>query len=648
MTNSLKQCAGWWLGEESERCDGPLLSEPQWDSVLRANGFSGVDGSVQTSGDGHSLSSVMLATATSDLELSFPDLSLVRPNVRRDDSLTRTMCELLSTRAARTLSVDQLLSADLNGKYAIVLGIEDSFWLDIDEMGLEKMQSIFQVARGILWVTRGASNQHPSANMVTGLARSIRREDAGLRFSTLDFDASVLLSDDSTAELILKVANHVFNSERSSLAADVEFKEISGLICIPRVLSDKRKDDFVVRETRPPVPQPEYLVQEGRPLKLKLGQIGQLDSMYFVADETLQLPLSEDDVEISIKATGINFKDIMISLGQVPYNHDLGLECSGVVDRVGSKVQEFRVGDRVCGMAFGSYASSVRVKSSRVVGMPPDMTFSEAASFPMVFCTAHYSLLEMGRLCAGEKVLIHAAAGGVGQVAIMLAQDVKAEIYATVSSTEKRSLLLETYGIPEDHIFSSRDTSFARELMKKTNQRGVDVILNSTAGEILHESWRCLAPLGRFLEIGKRDIVKNANLEMEKFADSVSFISVDLGIILEAKPQIIKQMLQNFMELHQRKIVRPITPIKTLSMSELSQGMRTMQSGKHVGKVVVEVNSNDIVQVGVREMPCRLMLIISSGYAGPFTKSLRLRRCNLSHHRRHRRLGKVDHQMARW
>ena len=579
----------------------------------------------------------MLTTAKSNQKPSFADLSLVQTSLPNEEPLTDVLCMNLNDRLPRVLSVGQLLEADLNDKYAIVLEMKNSFWLEIDRTGLEKMRSVFQLARGILWVTRGASTQQPLANMVAGLARSIRSENAGLRFSTIDFDAQVRLSDDTTAELILRAANHVFNPENSSLGADMEFKETNGMLYIPRILKDKRKDDYVVRETHPPVPQPEHLVQEGRPLKLKLGQIGLLDSIYFVADETLHLPLPNDEVEISVKATGINFKDVMISLGQIPFYHDLGLECSGVITRVGSGVYDFKVGDNVCGMAKGAYASSVRVKNSMLATMPPNMSFSEAASIPVVFCTARYALLEMGRLQEGDKVLIHAAAGGVGQAAIMLAQHVKAEIYTTVGSIEKRNLLLERYGIAEDHIFSSRDTSFAASLMAKTSG-GVDVILNSTAGEMLHQSWQCLAPLGRFVEVGKRDIVQNCNLEMEKFADSVSFIAVDLGVLLEAKPQMIKKMLTEIIEMYRHNTIRPITPITVLPMSELGQGMRIMQGGKHMGKVVVEVNTRDMVQVSLREIKMHMMLK-PTGYAVSSTQSFHIPRCVLSHHRRHRWLG---------
>src|SRR2546430_307801 len=135
--------------------------------------------------------------------------------------------------------------------------------------------------------------------------------------------------------------------------------------------------------------------------------------------------------------------------------------------------------------------------------MPDYMTFEEAASMPLIYHTAYYSLVTIGHLEVGESVLIHAAAGGVGQAAIAIAQMVGAEIFVTVGSTEKKHLVMKEYGIPEDHIFSSRDLSFAKGIMRATSGKGVDVVLNSLAGEALRLSWYCLAKFGRFLEIGR-------------------------------------------------------------------------------------------------------------------------------------------------
>lgn len=139
----------------------------------------------------------------------------------------------------------------------------------------------------------------------------------------------------------------------------------------------------------------------------------------------------------------MNFKDVMIGLGQLPQYHQLGLECSGVVTGVGSNVTTFVVGDHVCGLAEGAYANSVRVSQYTITRIPPNMSFTTAATIPVVYCTAYHALHEIGRLSRGESILIHAAAGGVGQAAIVLAQRVQTEVFVTVGTAEKKALIRE-------------------------------------------------------------------------------------------------------------------------------------------------------------------------------------------------------------
>ena len=179
----------------------------------------------------------------------------------------------------------------------------------------------------------------------------------------------------------------------------------------------------------------------------------------------------------------------------------------------------------------------------------------------------------------------------------MLAQEIKAQIFVTVGSQDKKDLIMQTYGIPESHIFSSRDTSFQQELMAMTNQKGIDVVLNSTAGEILHSSWQCLAPLGRFIEIGKRDLVQNSHLEMGKFVDSVSFSAMDLGILADTKPHVFNRILTNIIKMYENRRIRLVSPITVYPISEIEQAMRQMQSGKHSGKIVIEAGIDNIVRV---------------------------------------------------
>ena len=152
---------------------------------------------------------------------------------------------------------------------------------------------------------------------------------------------------------------------------------------------------------------------------------------------------------------------------------------------------------------LGAYSTFSRCLATSVSAIPDDMSFESACTIPVVFCTAYYALMDLGRLEPDDKVLIHAAAGGVGQAAIILAQMVGAEIFATVGSPSKKQFIMEHYGISENRIFYSRDTSFGPAIRRETNGKGVDVIINSLAGDILRETWECLAHFGRFVEIGK-------------------------------------------------------------------------------------------------------------------------------------------------
>ena len=146
--------------------------------------------------------------------------------------------------------------------------------------------------------------------------------------------------------------------------------------------------------------------------------------------------------------------------------------------------------------------------------MPEGMTFAQAATIPVVFCMAFYALFDLARLQKDETVLIHAAAGGVGQAAVALCQAVGVDIFATVGSQTKKQHLIDNFGIQADHILYRRDTTFAADIKRLTNNQGVDVVLNSLAGEFLRETWGCLSKFGCFIEIGKRDIVSNSHLEM--------------------------------------------------------------------------------------------------------------------------------------
>lgn len=226
------------------------------------------------------------------------------------------------------------------------------------------------------------------------------------------------------------------------------------------------------------------------------------------------------------------------------------------------------------------------------------MSFEDAASLPMVFSTAYVGLVDVARFRPGQSILIHSAAGGVGQAALMLARHLNAgEIYVTVGSQEKRELLIREYGIPDDHIFSSRNASFAAAVLGATGGRGVDVVLNSLAGPLLQASFDVLAAFGHFIEIGKKDLEGNSLLEMGTFARVASYTSLDMMTLLRIRGSDVHQVLAEIARLFQQQKLRPVHPVTTYSIGDTAKAFRLLQTGKHMGKIVLSTKPGE--EVGV-------------------------------------------------
>ncbi|EKG09670.1 Beta-ketoacyl synthase, partial [Macrophomina phaseolina MS6] len=245
-----------------------------------------------------------------------------------------------------------------------------------------------------------------------------------------------------------------------------------------------------------------------------------------------------------------------------------------------------------------------------------------------MFSTAHYCLAEVARLSAGETCLIHAAAGGLGQAAIQIAQNIGAEVFATVSSPEQRQLLMDEYGILAEHIFSSRDLSFAVGVMRMTNGRGVDVVLNSLAGEALRASWNCIATLGRFIEIGKRDVFANGRLGMLPFCRSVTFAACDLYAIIELDTKTTHRTLNEIIRMWQSGAIKAAKP-NSVCLSPRSRGIPLAASRSAHGADATYILSGglgdldrSIARWAARQGDRNLVFLSRSGSAGDAAQEL--------------------------
>ncbi|RDW79928.1 hypothetical protein BP6252_04566 [Coleophoma cylindrospora] len=443
------------------------------------------------------------------------------------------------------------------------------------------------ITRGckILWVTKGSQFKvtEPDYALVHGLFRTVRAEDPSLSLTTLDVG-----SKDSPAEIALAINRMLNTLSRPTPKehVDYEYAIRDGTFHVSRVLPDGPVNTFKTEEVHGAAPVPKALHDIETVARMRAERVGTLD-LQFVELSTKVVPVEEGKVEVEIHAIGLNFKDVAVTMGIVPENEEvLGCEGAGIVRRVGKGVDGFKPGDRVAVGANGCFANRNVIWKEQVHLLPDWLSFEDAATIPLVYSTSMYALFDTAGLKKGQSVLIHSAAGGVGIAAIQLAQYVGAEIYVTVGADEKRKYLAETFGIPPERMFSSRNTDFGAQIMKVTQGKGIDVILNSLTGELLDESWRICADAGILVEIGKRDMVDRNYLSMEPFDRNCSYRAVDWSHKSISLP-LVASVLSRVFDLVEKKHITPIRPITTFAYDSIPASFSLIRSGKHMGKIII-------------------------------------------------------------
>nr|WP_205614804.1 type I polyketide synthase [Streptomyces chartreusis] len=303
---------------------------------------------------------------------------------------------------------------------------------------------------------------------------------------------------------------------------------------------------------------------------------GRLDGVALVPEEPRALRAGE--VRVAVRAAGVNFRDVLNVLGMYPGDAGrLGHEGAGVVVEVGPEVTGLAAGDRVMGLLDGAFGPSAVTDGRLLTRIPEGWSFEQAASVPIVFLTAYYALVDLAGLQAGESVLVHSAAGGVGMAAVQLAQHLGGEVYGTAS--EPKWPVVRELGVAEERIASSRTTEFEQRF-----RPGVDVVLDSLAGEFVDASLRLVRPGGRFVEMGKTDIRDAEEVRAEHGIDYTAFDLIDAG------PDRIAEMWAALLELFERSALRP-NPVTTFDVGRAPEALRLLGQAKHVGKVVLRVPS---------------------------------------------------------
>ncbi|KAH6689849.1 KR domain-containing protein [Plectosphaerella plurivora] len=571
--------SGWWLGEGDGRPWEPYISVERWDEELRGAGFAGVDSfrydrayPFQASADiiakpaGHGVICPSLRKSSIGLLCESDQDNTAAAGIKAD--LEASGWDVTTFRLGDDLPEDQPVISCLD--------VDMSFFENITQHTFAQFQAFLRALTSktkVLWLTRPTQLRcrDPRWAPAIGAIRTIRSELA-VPFHTLEIEPD----EPEYGALVQKVLVKVLSQEDTdTLASDKEFAVDGGIVYLPRC----------------------HPISLGGELRtVQAGKPGFLETLGW-REEFRASSVGDGQVEIEARAVGLNFRDVLLASGMMApapsqSGVTLGLEASGIVSRVGPAVAGLEPGDRVMFLAGdGCLGTHTVVAAPLVTKIPESLSFESAATIPLCFATVLRALLDVGRLEKGQTVLVHSACGGIGLAAIQVCRMVGAEIYATVGSKEKVEFLVSRCGIPRDHIFHSR-RSFVSDVLRQTRGRGVDLVLNSLAGELLHESWKCVAEFGVMVELGKRDLSGHGRLDMNPFLANRSYAGVDIFQLIVERPDIAGELSRRFIQFYDAGRLQPIDPVTSFESSALENAFRNLQRGDHIGKIAIAVTDN--------------------------------------------------------
>ncbi|KAL9598452.1 MAG: hypothetical protein Q9219_004488 [cf. Caloplaca sp. 3 TL-2023] len=442
------------------------------------------------------------------------------------DSLMPRLAAHFEQRIDR-IALSMLTKSAVGPGTTVVCTVElyDSILTTLSESQMSSMKVMTDNASHILWI-HGGGNIHatrPDLAMVTGFSRSLVLEQPSLRFFTYDLG-------DPEADTALSITNIIATIDdlHDSDCLECEVGEEKGVPYFQRFVPEEGLNSTFRQKFGNTAA--EKTLCDAKPARLTIGNLGQFDTLALAPELEVADTLKPDHVEIEVKTVGLNATNVYVYNGKSETRDaTTSLECAGVVTRVGSIVGSLKLGDRVVVMAPGHFSTLESFPEWTCAKLEDHEEYHTISTLPFAFATALYGLCDRANIQPGESVLIHAGAGGVGIAAIQIAHMKGAVVFATVSTEEKLDYLVNRLGVKRENIFNSRDSSFLPAIMAATDGKGVNVVLNSLAGDLLHDSWRCCARFGRFVEIGKRDITEAGRLDMQMFSRNVTFTAFDIN-----------------------------------------------------------------------------------------------------------------------
>ncbi|MCX5114680.1 type I polyketide synthase [Streptomyces sp. NBC_00378] len=428
---------------------------------------------------------------------------------------------------------------------------------------------LYAVTRHAYAVTEDESG-HPAHSTVRGVARVMAVEQPHMRPTLIDTDPG----ENGLRALAVEL---LADAPEDEVALRGDTRHIARINRAP--ITPTERTACATRTVR--------FGQDG--FRLRVGQLGNLDSLELAATGRRQP--GEGEVEVRVDATGLNFRDVLTTLGMLGSKPDtpyrIGFECAGEISAVGPGVHHLRPKDNVLAVQLegGAFGSFITLPAAAVTPLPPTLSPTTAAGLPTAYLTAWYALRHVAQLAPGERVLIHSATGGTGLAAIAVARLLGADILATAGSEEKRHHLR---GMGIRCVMDSRTLDFAEQTRQATDGQGVDVVLNSLSGPAVRAGLESLRPFGRFIELGVRDILADAPLRLAPLRHNITFSTVDLIELQQRRPELFATVFREAMGQIAAQRLKPLLCTE-YPLDRAADAFHLMARAGHIGKIVLTV-----------------------------------------------------------
>ena len=527
---------------------------------------------------------------------------IVRPSNANQQfsALMTNIVGRLSALGYNTAIVDMHTAVERTIESCVVVNmaeINESLLSSMGPAEFEAIKNLILRSKFLLWVTMGGvmTGASPEMNMASGFARTMRHETDSPNFATLDLGSVSQLNQTAAYNDYADAVGRVtllLCEEAAEQSFEREFAYQDGHLYVPRVVPLDLMNKWMNESDRQLRRETVRLDQICCPIQIAWETEGEVHGLYFKEDPATLEPIGDNHVQIEVKASALNMADLVSPI------ENLGLECAGVITKLGRNICHLRKGDRVMAIGSGCHRTVVTTSEDLCQRIPESLSFQQGASIPFAYCTAYLALCINANVKTHESVLIHDSPNGIDQAAAEIALHLGAEVFILTDSREKRIFMIEHLHIAETHVLAMDKLELSKSLMRLTGGKGINVIMGYSRGEIMRQSWHCIAKFGRFVDLHTNGGIENTTeLDMQPFGRSATFSSVDVMALLQFYPDEVSRIFRDVRCLLDQGIISPISQITSYNYSRSLECFETLRAGKVGGKAVLSALKEDVIPV---------------------------------------------------